>query len=65
MNVILLPPLTRSRYCRGSTPAGVRQYRDLHENIIAADTAFTQIALEYEIESLSLTYGAKLVTAAD
>ena len=50
---------------QSSTPAGVRQYRDLHENIIAADTAFAQIALEYEIESLSLTYGAKLVTAAD
>ena len=47
------------------TPAGVRQYRELHEEIIAGDAAYTQIALEYEIESLSLVHGAKLVDTAE
>lgn len=45
--------------------ASVRQYHELHENIIASDTAYTQIALEFEIESLSVHHGAKLVAAAD
>jgi hypothetical protein len=48
-----------------NVPAGVRRYRELHEEIIAGDAAYTQIALEYEIESLSLVHGAKLVARAD
>jgi hypothetical protein len=50
---------------RGKIPASIGQYRDLHEEIIVGDTAYSQIALEYEIEALSVRHGADLVAAAD
>jgi len=40
---------------------GVVRYRLLHEDIIASDAPYGQIAIEYEIERLSLTMGARLV----
>jgi hypothetical protein len=58
-------PIDPISLIQSKPPAGVRQYRELHEGIIAGDAAYSQIALEYEIESLSLSYGAKLVAAAD
>jgi hypothetical protein len=58
-------PIDPVSLLQGNPPTSVRRYRELHESIIAGDTAYTQIALEYEIESLSLIYGAKLVSAAD
>jgi hypothetical protein len=41
---------------------GVRRYCEVHEHIIAVNTPFAQIAIEYEIEMLSLRYGQQLVT---
>jgi hypothetical protein len=41
---------------------GVRRYCEVHEHIIAGNTPFAQIAIEYEIEMLSLRYGQQLIT---
>jgi N-acetylglutamate synthase-like GNAT family acetyltransferase len=46
-------------------PESVRKYHDLHEEIITGNTPFAQIALEYEIEALSVRHGSRLVTIAD
>lgn len=36
-------------------------YRQLHEDVIASDTPFGQVAIEYEIEGLSVRYGSQLI----
>ena len=45
---------------RPATP-GVQAYIDLHEETIASDAPFGQLAIEYEIELLSLTAGPVLM----
>ena len=40
---------------------GVRRYRKLHEDVIAGDSPFCQLAIEYEIEALSVRIGPKLI----
>jgi len=42
-------------------PAGVAQYQKLHEDIIGSTTPYKQIAVEYEIELLSVNYGPELI----
>src|SRR5438034_2576266 len=42
-------------------PAGVAQYQKLHEDIIGSTTPYKQIAVEYEIELLSVSYGPELI----
>jgi hypothetical protein len=44
-----------------STP-GVLQYCKVHEDNIASDTPYAQIAIEYEVEMLPLRYGKLLLT---
>jgi hypothetical protein len=39
----------------------VKHYQDLHENYIAGNLAYCQIAIEYEIENLSATYGFEVL----
>jgi hypothetical protein len=41
--------------------AGVRRYVRLHEQVIAGRTPFAQLAIEYEIENLSVAYGGKVL----
>ncbi|MBN3923021.1 hypothetical protein [Nostoc sp. NMS4] len=36
-------------------------YRQLHEDVIASQTPFAQVAIEYEIEMLSVRYGSQLI----
>jgi hypothetical protein len=43
-----------------STP-GVEAYRSLHEGLIAGPVPYAQLAIEYEIEMLSVTYGPRLI----
>ena len=43
-----------------ATP-GVVDYVKLHEDVIASDAPFCQIAIEYEIENLSVSLGPKLL----
>jgi hypothetical protein len=45
-------------------PQPVHRYRDLHEDVIAGDTPFAQIAIENEIELLSLGFGAGMLDNA-
>ena len=40
---------------------GVRRYRKLHEDVIAGDSPFCQLALEYEIERLSVRFGPRFI----
>ncbi len=40
---------------------GSRAYVELHESVIAGDSPFAQIAIEYEIEMLSITLGTALL----
>ncbi len=49
---------------RCNIPSSVERYRSLHEELIAGVTPYTQVALEYEIESLSVRYGPALLAAA-
>lgn len=46
-----------------ATPAtnGIRLYVALHEAVIAGETPFAQVAIELEIERLSVTYGGKVL----
>jgi hypothetical protein len=40
---------------------GIRAYVDLHEDVIIGETPFCQLAIEYEIEGLSVSLGPKLM----
>ena len=40
---------------------GIRGYRQLHEDVIAGDAPFAQLAIEYEIEMLSVRFGPRLI----
>jgi hypothetical protein len=40
---------------------GVREYQELHEQAIASPYPYVQLAIEYEIERLSLQYGAAVI----
>lgn len=40
---------------------GVVRYRELHETIIAGETPYGQLAIEYEIEMLSVVHGKQLI----
>lgn len=41
---------------------GVLSYRALHEAAISGDAPYCQLAIEFEIERLSITYGAAAIT---
>lgn len=43
-------------------PKAVSDYRDLHETTIESSAPFAQIAIELEIEALSINHGAELVS---
>jgi hypothetical protein len=45
---------------RPPTPGG-RMYQQLHEDTIASDAPFAQIAIEFEIEQLPVKYGGRLI----
>jgi hypothetical protein len=40
---------------------GVVQYRELHETVIASEAPYGQLAIEYEIEMLSIVHGKALI----
>jgi hypothetical protein len=56
-----LPTLEYRAFLDQPASAGVRGYIDLHEATIASRTPFCQIAIEYEIEQLSVTYGPQFI----
>jgi len=40
---------------------GIDAYRELHKRVIEGDSPYAQIAIEYEIEALSIEYGPRLI----
>ncbi|MEL6186321.1 MAG: iron-containing redox enzyme family protein [Myxococcota bacterium] len=44
--------------------SGMRAYVDLHEDTIASEMPFGQVAIELEIENLSVRFGPKLIDQA-
>lgn len=56
-----IDPITLSR-C--NLPSSVIRYQKLHERVIGGEAPYTQIALEYEIEALSVRYGPALLATA-
>lgn len=55
------PPIDADQVLAQPVADGVRMYRKLHEEVIASDTPFGQLAIEYEIEGLSVRYGPPLI----
>jgi hypothetical protein len=55
------PLIDASAMCARPPTDSMRAYARLHEEIIAGESPFAQLAIEYEIESLSLSYGRKVV----
>ncbi|MGZ7081188.1 MAG: hypothetical protein ACXVJT_17370 [Thermoanaerobaculia bacterium] len=45
----------------GASTVGVERYRELHERVIDSPSPYAQLAIEYEIEMLSVTFGPKLI----
>ena len=43
------------------TTPGVKAYVSLHESVISGSTPYGQLAIEYEIEMLSVAYGSRLL----
>jgi hypothetical protein len=62
-NRLWSPPLDAETLLRQPPSEGVRQYSALHEQVIASDAPYCQIAIEYEIEALSVREGAALLIA--
>lgn len=55
------PHLDANRLLARPAPPGGRMYQKLHEDTIAGDTPFAQIAIEYEIEQLPVQFGPPLL----
>lgn len=59
-NGIYSPHLDSGALLERDWPSGVRAYRDLHESTVRGKLPFCQVAIEYEIERLSIVYGPYL-----
>lgn len=55
-------PLDADELLNAPASRGTVEYVELHESVIAGDTPYAQIGIEYEIEMLSITAGVKLLT---
>jgi hypothetical protein len=60
-NKLYTPLLEAEAVLKSPYNEAVIQYQDLHESYIASEHPYCQIAIEYEIENLSATYGAKVL----
>src|SRR5262245_35003336 len=54
-------PLDSEVLLSRSLPPSVTQYRSLHQRVIEGPAPFAQVAIEYEIEALSVRYGVALL----
>jgi len=54
-------PHTPASFYEGEIPPAAKHYRDLHEEVIASAKPFGQIAIEYEIEQLSVDVGPPMI----
>ena len=55
------PIVDADRFLKQPLSPGVMRYRDLHEHYIESETPYCQIAIEYEIEKVSVDFGPKLI----
>lgn len=55
------PPLDADRLLALPITRGVSEYVALHERVIASPAPYAQIAIEYEIEALSVKYGGSVI----
>ncbi|MGH7111641.1 MAG: GNAT family N-acetyltransferase [Stellaceae bacterium] len=55
------PPIAVEPLLNAAPSAGVSHYCRVHEDTIAGGSSYAQIAIEYEIERLPLSYGRRLV----
>jgi hypothetical protein len=60
-NATRTPTLDADKILGRPLTSGVLMYRQLHEDTIAGDAPFGQIAIEYEIEKLSVQFGPPLI----
>jgi len=60
-NKVHKPGLDVDVLLRLSPPGGVEAYGSLHEGLISGPTPYGQLAIEYEIEMLSVSYGPRLI----
>jgi len=56
------PELDADKVLALELPSSVSKYRELHEHTIAGDAPFGQLAIEYEIESLSVRFGSAFLS---
>jgi N-acyl-L-homoserine lactone synthetase len=54
-------PLDSQALLSRSLPPAVMQYRSLHQRVIEGPAPFAQVAIEYEIEALSVRFGPALL----
>ncbi|MFB3123733.1 MAG: hypothetical protein ACE10H_16270 [Candidatus Binatia bacterium] len=54
-------PLDADRIHAQPLTPGVRMYRQLHEDVILGGSPFCQLAIEYEIEMLSVQFGPRFI----
>ena len=55
------PELSVAALRDGAPTPGVTAYQRLHEDVISGPTPYGQLAIEYEIEMLSVRYGPRLI----
>lgn len=60
-NAIRQPSLSAAALLALGPTKGVIAYRSLHEDVIAGPAPYGQLAIEFEIEMLSLAYGPRLI----
>jgi hypothetical protein len=60
-NALREPSLSAAALLALDPTRGVIAYRSLHEDVIAGPAPYGQLAIEYEIEMLSVAYGPRLI----
>ena len=60
-NAARAPALDAETFLLAPRPSGVERYVELHERTIAGDKPFGQIAIEYEIELMSIRVGPPFI----
>lgn len=63
-NAFYTPLLSAEDLLKRPPLAEIIKYQELHEDCIAGDAPYCQIAIEYEIENLAATHGSKMVDHA-
>ncbi|NEP00060.1 MAG: hypothetical protein F6K58_15540 [Symploca sp. SIO2E9] len=63
-NELRTPKLDAQWFLQLPIAQSTKYYRQLHEDVIASEAPFAQVAIEYEIEGLSVRYGSQVLEQA-